>query len=65
MKKIIIPVITCFFIFSISSCKKCQTCSNDLLGNTVSTEVCQDDFDSKEEYDLWIESYEASGGNCQ
>ena len=64
MKKILIPILTCFFFFSISSCKKCQTCSNS-LGSAFDVEVCQDEFDSKEEYELWIETYEAAGGDCQ
>ena len=66
MKKILIPILTCFFFFSISSCKKCQTCSNDSLGSDLSVEVCQDEFDSKEDYELWIDTYESvDGGNCE
>ena len=67
MKKILYPNINLLFhFFSISSCKKCQICSNDILVSDLSVEVCQDEFDSKEDYELWIDTYESvDGGNCE
>ncbi|MBG15297.1 MAG: hypothetical protein CL853_02975 [Crocinitomicaceae bacterium] len=65
MKKMIIPALTCFFMLSISSCKKCQTCSITVLGATNTQEVCEENFNSKEEYEDWISAYESTGGECQ
>ncbi len=52
-------------MLSISSCKKCQTCSITVLGATNTQEVCEENFNSKEEYEDWISAYESTGGECQ
>jgi hypothetical protein len=48
-------------IFALSSCKKCQTCT----GFGDSEEVCESDFDSKQEYKAAIKLFEAFGGKCK
>lgn len=45
----------------LSSCSKCQTCTY----SGYKEELCQDDFDSKEEYKAYIALIEASGGKCK
>lgn len=49
-----------FAVILFPSCKKCQDCD---CGTTVE-EVCEDDFNSKEEYDLAIDFLEAFGCTC-
>ena len=53
------------FLFGVSlgfsSCKKCQTCTY----GTYSEDICQDDFDTKDEYKSYISLIEAFGGDCK
>ena len=62
MKKInLLFVGLALFAFSFTSCKKCQDC--ECFGDTE--EVCEDDFDSKSEYDDAITILEAFGCSCK
>ena len=64
MKKLIIPALTCLFLVGLSSCNKCQTCTLDVLGVSNSQEICEKNFDSKQDYEDWISAYESAGGDC-
>lgn len=44
-----------------SSCNKCQTCC---YGGDCE-ELCQEDFDSKEQYKAYIKLIETFGGKCK
>ena len=48
------------FIFA--SCNKCQDCSYEGL---QTEEVCQDDFDSKDDYNDAIDILESAGWECK
>jgi hypothetical protein len=47
-------------VFAFSACNKCQDCTC----NSVATEVCQDDFDSNDDYNEAISALELSGCSC-
>ena len=58
MKKIIV----CFaVVITFSSCNKCQDCTAD----GISTEVCQDDFDSNADYQAALLAAEELGADCK
>ncbi len=61
MKKSIYLMIAIFGL-GFASCKKCQTCTDCTLG-VGNGEYCQDDFDSKQQYDDAIANLEANA-NC-
>ena len=55
-------IISIFFV----SCSKCVECSDCADGVTLDqTEFCEDDFDSKEDYDLAVDLVEALGCECK
>ena len=67
MKKLKINflVLLLIAIFSIG-CSKCVDCGSCPEGVTLdATELCQDDFDSKEDYDQAVAVIEAFGCECQ
>jgi len=58
----IIAVVSIFF----TSCSKCVDCASCPDGVTLDqSEICQNDFDSKEDYDLAVELIEALGCECK
>ena len=59
MKKLLL--LLCVVAFGFTSCKKCQECT--YAGQTE--EYCEDDFDSKDEYEASIELLEALGADCK
>ena len=59
MKKVFFSLLALVAIsVSVSSCKKCQTCT---FAGTADIEVCEDDFGSKTLYDASISAYELTG----
>ncbi|PLX03101.1 MAG: hypothetical protein C0594_11090 [Marinilabiliales bacterium] len=62
MKNFLLPLVG-FFALSLSffSCNKCQDCT--FMG--VTEEICQDDFDSKDEYEASITLAESWGATCK
>ena len=67
MKKIFFNIITivllsCFFS-SCSKCVDCASCPEDV--DLAETEICEDDFDSKDEYNTAIALIEGFGCECQ
>ena len=63
MKKVFFSLLALVAIsVSVSSCKKCQTCT---LAGTADIEVCEDDFGSKTLYDASISAYELTGWDCK
>lgn len=61
MKKLLL-LLAVVSVLGFSSCtKKCYECT--IWG--FSEEVCQDDFDSKEEFKDAIDEVEAWGGECK
>jgi hypothetical protein len=72
-KSLLVLGVAAMFGLGITSCNKCQTCGDCPDGltfteedGTESTEVeiCEDDADSKEEYDAAIALFEAFGCTC-
>ncbi len=61
MKKSIYLLIALFGL-GFASCKKCQTCSDC---GVLNAEYCEEDFDSKDEYNNWIDDLEANGCDCK
>ena len=62
LKIIAIALISSFF----TSCSKCVDCADCPEEVTLdSSEICQDDFDSKDEYDDAVALIEAFGCECQ
>ena len=58
----ILAVVSIFF----TSCSKCVDCASCPEGVTLDqSEICQNDFDSKEDYDLAVELIEALGCECK
>lgn len=58
MKKFII----CFAaVITFSSCNKCQDCTID----GITSEVCQDDFDSNADYQAALLAAEELGADCK
>lgn len=62
------------FGFGLASCNKCQTCGDCPSGMQLSdengnlqdeVEICEDDADSKEDYDAAIAIIEAFGCTCK
>ena len=59
---IIVAFITVFF----SSCSKCVDCAGCPDGVTLEkSEICEDDFDSKEDYNTAVDLIESIGCECQ
>ena len=56
------------FAFSFASCQKCMECTNEKLLNNqegeivYEMEICEDDFDSKEDMEFYIEMVEEDDG---
>ncbi len=48
-------------LLGFTSCKKCKTCSYD--GYTE--EICQDDFDTKDQYKAYVKLLESYGAKCK
>ncbi|NQV54108.1 MAG: hypothetical protein HQ500_13060 [Flavobacteriales bacterium] len=70
-KNLLVFGLVTLFGLGLASCNKCQTCSDctdgvertDESGNAVDElEICEDDADSKEEYDASIALLESFGG---
>jgi hypothetical protein len=67
MKKKFLQIITITLISAFfTSCSKCVDCADCPDEVTLDqTEICQDDFDSKEDYNSAVASIEAFGCECQ
>ena len=67
MKKIISKSLTLLFItIFFASCSKCVDCGDCPDGVTLeTTELCQNDFDSKDDYDAAVALIEAIGCACK
>jgi len=67
MKKKLLHIITIALISTFfTSCSKCVDCADCPDEVTLEqTEICQDDFDSKEEYNTAVTLVEAFGCECQ
>jgi len=67
MKKTILQIFAIAFIaVTFTSCSKCVECVDCAEGVTLEqTELCQDDFDSKDDYKSAIELIEAFGCDCK
>ncbi len=72
-KNLLVFGLVTLFGLGLASCNKCQTCSDcadgvtleDANGNAADeVEFCEDDFDSKEDYDLTISLAESSLLGC-
>lgn len=52
--------------FAMTSCKKCVECTDCPTGVTFTegNEICEDDFDSKDDYDAAVSVIEAFGCTC-
>jgi hypothetical protein len=67
MKKILLIAI---IAFSFSSCQKCMECTNNKAFTSqedefeYEVEVCEDDFGSKEEMEMYLAERELEGGRC-
>jgi len=48
-----------------NSCKRCQDCTCSVLGSSITSEVCKDDFGSTSEYKDAIKDIEDSGCDCK
>lgn len=59
MKKTIYLLIALFGL-GFTSCKKCVDCTGCAFG--ASGEICQDDYDSKADYDAAVDAAENQGG---
>ena len=51
------------FLTSCSKCVDCVGCPGEVI--LEQTEICQDDFDSKEDYNTAVALIEAFGCECQ
>jgi hypothetical protein len=58
MKRILLILGT---VFTLSACNQCQDCTLD----SVTTEVCKDDFDSNTDYQAALLAIEELGGDCK
>jgi len=64
MKKLLLILLCLPLLFS--SCSKCVDCADCPDEVTLEqTEICQDDFDSKEDYNTAVGLVEAFGCECQ
>ena len=64
MKKILLILFVSGSLFS--SCKKCVECVDCPAEITLDqSEICEEDFDSKEDYKAAIELIQAFGCNCK
>jgi hypothetical protein len=67
MKKILLIAT---IAFSFSSCQKCMECTNNKAFTSqedefeYEVEVCEDDFGSKEEMEMYLAERELEGGRC-
>ena len=61
--QIIIITLIAIFFTSCSKCVDCTDCPDDVI--LEQTEICQDDFDSKEDYNTAVALVEAFGCECQ
>lgn len=73
-KNLLVFGLVALFGMGLASCNKCQTCGDcpdgitleDKNGNEVNeVEVCEDDADSKEEFDQGISLIEGFGCTCK
>ena len=67
MKKLLSKVLTLLFItIFFASCSKCVDCGDCPDGVTIeTTELCQNAFDNKDEYDQAVALIEAFGCECK
>ena len=67
MKKKLLQIITITLISAFfTSCSKCVDCANCPDELTLDqTEICQDDFDSKDDYNSAVALIEDYGCECQ
>ena len=67
MKKKFLQIITITLISAFfTSCSKCVDCADCPEEVTLDqTEICQDDFDSKDEYNSAVAVIEAFGCDCK
>ena len=61
--KVILFLLSIGFMFN--SCKRCQDCTCSVLGSSITSEVCKDDFGSTSEYKDAIKDIEDSGCDCK
>ncbi len=51
--------------FTMTGCaKKCQDCECPNVRGYDTQEVCEDDFESREDYNDWIDAAERAGCDC-
>lgn len=60
---IITILFSSFFFTSCSKCVDCASCPEDIV--LEKTEICEDNFDSKEDYNIAIAAIEDFGCECQ
>ena len=61
--KILLTLFSIGLMFS--SCSRCKDCTCSILGSSVTTEVCKDDFGSTSEYKDAIKDIEDGGCDCK
>ncbi len=65
MKKFTSILLGAFLVISFAACNKCVTCGSCPAGVTLDqAEICQNDFDSKADYDAVVALTEAFGCTC-
>ena len=62
LKNTILILMSCMLFYSCSKCVECASCPEEVT--LEQTEICQDDFDSKEEYDEAVAVIRAFGCDC-
>ena len=64
MKKIYLPfLLIAFLVVGCSKCVDCTDCPEDVT--LEKAELCQDDFDSKDDYQSAVALVEAFGCDCK
>ncbi len=64
MKKILLTLFVSGLLFSsCQKCVECTNCPNDVA--LIDTEICEDNFASKDDYNTAIEQVESLGCNCK
>ena len=63
LKQITILAVVSIFFTSCSKCVDCASCPDEVTLDQ--SEICQNDFDSKEDYDSAVELIEALGCECK
>lgn len=62
-KTILLLAVSAFFFTSCKKCVECTDCPDEVTLDQ--TELCQDDFDSKDDYNSAVALVEAFGCECK